>query len=73
MDEVPFEAGMAAGTAASGPVAWELPDLERAPDVVEFANVRFEVLADGELVPKPKSARPAAIPATCVGPGFDMG
>lgn len=73
VDEAPLDAGMVDGPAASGLVAWELVDLERAPVVVELVSVRFEVLAEGEFVPRPISDRAVVNPDVWVGPGLDMG
>ena len=56
----------------SEPVAWELAFLERV-DVFEAVRVRFVVLAEGEGVFRPKSAKVVVSPATWEGPGLEIG
>jgi hypothetical protein len=53
-------------------VAWELADLDSAVVVAVF-RVRLDVLAEGELEPRPMSDKAVVIPETWDGPGLDMG
>jgi len=71
--EVTLDTGLVNGAVASVVVAWELLDLESAVVVVEVFKVKLDVLAEGELAPRPISDKAVAIPEAWDGPGFDMG
>lgn len=58
--------------AASVPVAWELAVLESVP-VDDAFKVKLAELAVGELLARPISDSAVVTPATCDGPGLDMG
>jgi hypothetical protein len=62
--EVTLDAGLVDEAVASVVVAWELPDLESAVVVVEVFKVKLDVLAEGELAPRPISDKAVVIPET---------
>ena len=62
--EVTLATGFIDEAVVSVVVAWELPDLESAVVVVEVFKVKLDVLAEGELEPRPMSDKAVAIPDT---------